>query len=231
MSYTHHSAGMTGEPCARLDARAGIRPVLEGVNVQADVRGLLFELDIEQHYVNPNPNAVEIAYTFPMPWGAELLEAEAWIGERHLVGKVQEKQKAAKRYDDAIAQGDTALLLEDTGNGLWSMSLGNLGAGERCRLRIRYAQVLSFSSGSLRLTVPTVVAPRYGVPDSRLMPWQSIKTGLDAEYPFSIKVRIHGALAGAVIASPSHSVQTRWQAGVAELELNRKAWLDRDFIL
>ena len=231
MSYTNHSAGMTSEPCARLDARAGIRPVLEGVNVQADVRGLLFELDIEQHYVNPNPNAVEIAYTFPMPWGAELLEAEAWIGERHLVGKVQEKQKAAKRYDDAIAHGDTALLLEDTGNGLWSMSLGNLGAGERCRLRIRYAQVLSFSSGSLRLTVPTVVAPRYGVPDSRLMPWQSIKTGLDAEYPFSIKVRIHGALAGAVIASPSHSVQTRWQAGVAELELNRKAWLDRDFIL
>ena len=160
MRNTIHSPGIAAGQEASLQARDGRTLVLEGVQVQGDVRGLLFELTIEQRYGNPNQSPIEIAYTFPVPWGAELLEAEAWICERHLSGRVKEKQAAEAYYDDAIAQGNTALLLEDTGNGLWSMSLGNLGPGEGCRVRIRYVQVLAFTGNCLRLIVPTVVAPR-----------------------------------------------------------------------
>ena len=154
--------GIHGEPAAHMvNLKPGEGPVLELVHVQADVRGLFLETEVEQHYVNPQDNEIEIVYTFPLPWGAELLEAEAWIGERHLVGRVREKKEAASRYEKAIAAGNSALLLEASAEGLWRMSLGNLGANERCRLRIRYAKVLAFSEDNLRVIIPTTVAPRY----------------------------------------------------------------------
>jgi len=118
------------------------------------VRGLLFELTVEQCYRNPGRKNIEAVYTFPLPFEAVLLDLDVQIGARKLAAVVVEKKEAEGRYEAAIDQGDTAIMLERAGDGLCVLNLGNLMAGETATIRYRYAQLLRFEHGSVRLAVP-----------------------------------------------------------------------------
>lgn len=224
----------SGEPSsAVLENRDTGEPLpLREVRMDAVVEGLLLEVECEQRYHNPAREAIEILYTFPVPWGGRLLSVEAWIGERHLRAEVGERVAATARYDEAIGEGHTALLLEDLGHGRWSLSLGNLAAGETCRLRLRYAQCLRFQGDSIRLLIPTVIAPCYGESDAgRGRPYQQPVTDPAASCPARFRVRVRGKLAESAISSPSHVVQSRLRHGEVEITLEQPAWIDRDFVL
>ena len=57
---------------------------------------------------------------------------------------------------------NTAALLEHAGDGLYTLGLGNLLAGETAVIRYRYAELLDRHEDHIRFCVPTVIAPRYG---------------------------------------------------------------------
>ncbi len=217
-------------PCTVVRDRYNRPLELQRVAVKAEVDDALYTVSVEQHFFNPNTETLEILYGFPVPWDSQLLEVEAWLGERRLTAVVREKTVAAMNYENALAQGDTAILLEDRGNGQWHVSLGNLAPRETCRLHIRYARELRFSGDTLRLVVPTVIAPRYAN-QPVTEPWQSPSPDLLAEYPFAITVRITGALTAADIHSPSHAIQVTTSEDGREITLGGPAWLDRDFVL
>ena len=123
-------------------------------------------------------------------------------------------------------------MLERAANGLCTVNLGNLMAGERATICYRYSQLLRFEQGSVRLTVPTVIAPRYGDPgEAGLAPHQAPATDLLAEYPFTLSLLLQGAIAAGAVASPSHTITTTATAEGVEISLARKAHLDRDFVL
>lgn len=124
-------------------------------------------------------------------------------------------------------------MLEKNHDGSYSLNLGNLAANEPCVITLRYAQTLQFEQRGLRLLIPTVIAPRYGDPvqDGGLQPHQAPEHSLMAEYPFDIELRLHGDLAKARIASPSHSIAIRVTDAVATVSLARHGALDRDFVL
>jgi Ca-activated chloride channel family protein len=87
------------------------------------------------------------------------------------------------------------------------------------------------------LLIPTVIAPRYGdaQQDGGLMPHQVPSHSLTADYPFELELRLHGELALARAASPSHPVGIahvqEGASGVLTVSLARRAALDRDFVL
>ena len=137
---------------------------LLGVTAKGNLNGLLFELAVEQRYRNPAATNIEAVYTFPLPSAAVLLDFDVTLGGKTLTGVVVEKRAAEAQYEDAIDKGDTAIMLERAGDGLCTVNLGNLMAGEEATIRYRYAQLLRFEHGSVRLAVPTVIAPRYGDP-------------------------------------------------------------------
>lgn len=222
---------------ARLETRAGEALTLQGVRFAGTLRGTLFEADLEQRFANPFERHVELVYSFPLPWAAVLLGVEVRIGERRLSGAVIEKKQAEQGYEDALAEGNTAILLEQNVDGSYTLNLGNLAPGETCVARLRYAQVLQFEQHGLRLVVPTVIAPRYGDPvaDAGLKPHQVVEHDLMAVHPFELTLRIEGELARARIGSPSHPLSMRLE-GEGEtaamlVSLGRGGALDRDFIL
>lgn len=205
---------------------------LEGVDARGRVRGLMFELTVEQRYRNTQSTNIEAVYTFPLPTEAVLLDLDITLGERKLAAVAVEKRAAERDYEAAIEKGDSALMLERAANGLCTLNLGNLLAGESATIRYRYAQLLRFEHGSVRLAIPTVIAPRYG--DAR-------KAGLDAHqaptsdlavaYPFALSLDLEGDIARGAIASPSHAIATTSMATGVNVSLARGAWLDRDFVL
>ena len=222
---------MRDEP-AMLKSTTGETMALEGVEARGRVRGLLFELDVEQRYRNPHATNVEAIYTFPLPMDAVLLDLEIALGDRRLVAAVVEKKAAERDYEQAIDKGDTAIMLERAGDGLCTLNLGNLMAGEAATIRYRYAQLLRFEQGSVRLTIPTVVAPRYGDPKAAgLAPHQVPTSDLAIAYPFALSIDLEGEIAAGKLSSPSHALSIAATATGMHVGLARGAFLDRDFVL
>jgi Ca-activated chloride channel family protein len=219
-------------PSAVLRDRAGNRIALQGVAVCGSLTETLVSIQVEQRYHNAQPHNIEAVYTFPLPMGAVLLALEVEIAGQKLVGQVIEKKAAEQRYEEAITDGNSAVMVQALGNGLYSMNVGNLMAGESAVIRYRYALTLSWQGDQLRLTIPTTIAPRYGdTAASGLEPWQIPTSSVMVEYPFTLTVSIDDKLADADIASPTHSVSmTRTEQGLT-VTLDRQATLDRDFVL
>jgi Ca-activated chloride channel family protein len=219
------------QQAASVFSSTGEALVLESVNVSATVNGILLDVVLEQHFINPKQHALEITYTFPLPWQATLLDVEAVINQQKMVGSVYEKKQAEKKYEQALSEGNSAMLLESLDNGLWSLNLGNLAPNESCKIKVHYVQLLRVEHGHLRITIPTVIAPRYGQHDANIAIWQQPQTDILAAYPCQINCVVQGELANTLISSPSHEIQTRFSPQGVAISLRSKAWLDRDFVL
>ena len=208
-------------------------PVFEGASATGDLRGTYLAMCVEQRFRNTTQDSVEMVYSFPLPWRAVLLGVDVTLGTRQLVGAVSEKAEAAQKYEDTLADGDAAIMLERNHDETYTLNLGNLAANETCVVNVRYAQLLSFEQDGLRLLLPTTIAPRYGDPvhDGGLQPHQAPSHDLLAEYGFGLTLNLHGELARARIASPSHPISVLSRDDHCVVSLARQASLDRDFVL
>ena len=215
-----------------LKDRQGREVALKEVKVNARLHELTAEVDVEQSYINPQNTNIETVYTFPLPIGAVLLGFEVEIGGKKLLGHVIERKKAERDYEEAITDGNSAVMLEETGPGLYTVSIGNLMAKESAVIRYRYALMLSWQGSQLRFLLPTTIAPRYGDAEAAGIQHHKIpKSSLDVEYPFNLSVLVEGSLASAAIASPTHAIAfERIPNGIAA-KLSGRALMDRDFVL
>ena len=215
-----------------LDARSRGALPLQGVRATGRLDGLLFELCVEQRYANEGDRVIEAVFTFPVPVRAVLLGLELELGGRKLEAVAVARAAATEKYERAIDAGDAAVLLELVGNGLYTVSVGNLKPGEAAVIRYRHAELLDANRGLLRLQVPTVIAPRYGNPGAAGLEGPAIpQASLAAQYPFDLEILLAGVFDDTVLDSPTHSIRThRGDAGTT-VRLAKSAALDRDFVL
>src|SRR5438874_10239058 len=97
---------------ALLTADSNDRIALRGVRWRARVAGMSLKATLEQTFVNLEPRAIEAVYTFPLPEGAAVCGFEVVFFDRVFTGVVDESDRAIERYDDAVAGGHGAYLLE-----------------------------------------------------------------------------------------------------------------------
>ena len=209
--------------------------VLKDVTIHGDLRGTTFEAHVRQQFINTSATHAEVIYNFPLPWGAVLLGVEVQLGDKKLHGSVIGKTKAEEEYETSISNGDAAIMLERSEDGNYVLQLGNLAPGEQCVIDMHYGQSLQLNQGSLRLSIPTVIAPRYGDPiqDGGLAPHQVPQTDFLAEYGFNLTLNLHGKLANGRVASPSHPISMANDRAndLVTVGLANQSYLDRDFIL
>lgn len=204
-------------------------PLVEVVGT-ARADGLLLQTTLRQRYVNRSGRNVEAAYTFPLPHLAVLLALEFTLGERRLAGKVFGRKTAERAYENAIDDGDSAVLLERTGDGLYTVSVGNLMAGEEATVEIRYGELLSFAQGQVRIAIPTTVAPRHGSAAAAGVAAHAVPdVDLGVSYPARFSVEIAGALSEGAVSCPSHPAQLQRTAESVVVSLD--GHLDRDFVV
>ncbi len=216
---------------ATLESAQG-QVVLEEVGIDAAVADLMTVVDVCQRYRNPGTGHIEAVYTFPLPVDAVLLEFTVEIGDRTMAGTVIAKPEAERQYEDAITDGNAAVLLEQPQPGLYTASVGNLAPGETATVRFRYGLLLRWNGDLVRLAMPTTIAPRYGDPSAAgLDPHQEPVFGFDAERCFRLRVSVQGALQGARWASPSHDIAVTPNDERTVIEITRPAAMDRDVVL
>lgn len=206
--------------------------VLEEVGIDAAIDDLMAAVSVCQRYRNPGTTHVEAVYTFPLPLDAVLLQFELELGDRRMAGTVIAKPDAEERYENAIAEGDAAVRLEQSQPGLYTANVGNLAPGETATVRFRYGLLLRWNGDTVRLMLPTTIAPRYGDPTAGgLAPHQAPEFAFDAERSFRLQAAVRGALQGARWASPSHDIAVTPDTWQTVIEIARPAAMDRDVVL
>jgi len=216
-----------------LVASSGASMSLRRVCARGRARGRLLSMSVRQHYRNDTPDTLETVYTFPIPWRAVLTGLSVEIAGRRLDGAVLPRADAQARYEEAVGDGDSPILVEQVCDGLCTANLGNLKPGETATIELSWAQLLQVEHGRVRLSVPTTIAPRFGdaVRDGGLGVHDAVDASLSAAYPFELALRIDGALGAGRIASPTHAIEVARDADGAQLRLAPGAWLDRDLVL
>ena len=211
----------------------GNQVALKGVHAEGHLEGLMLVMTLRQQYRNDTERNLETVYTFPLAFGATLLGLKVEIGGRRLHGAVIGAPEARERYEAALEDGDSPVMVEKASEGLFTANLGNLMPGESVVIELEYAQLLRFEQGRIRLTVPTVIAQRYGNPQAkgRLKPHETAAVDPLADYAFSLRLRLLGAIARARVSCPSHRISTALTNDGVDVLLERGGLLDRDFIL
>ena len=134
---------------------------LTGVAIDVKARGTASTVVVSQCYVNREDVTVEAFYSFPLEESAAVCGFEVEIGRRRIVGAIEEAAKAFEAYDEAMARGDGAYLLDQDRPNLFTASVGNLLPHEEAVVRISYVAPLERQGDDVRLKIPTTVAPRY----------------------------------------------------------------------
>lgn len=224
--------GDRGRAGNEREEATGGGPVLRGVRVRGRLHDLLAEVEVEQTYRNDESVAIEAVYSFPVPSDAVLLGLDVRIGERRLRGRVMARNAAEERYEDAVVEGDSAILLQQAEPGLYTINVGNLQPGETAVLAYRFARLQRWQGDFLRFHLPTVVAPRYGDAGAFLEPHQVPGTDLAASHAWQFEFTLTGLLANARVACPTHEVDLQRREGETTVRsLPGRAWLDRDLVL
>ena len=126
-----------------LLTKTGSDPVpLTGVRVTGDILGRGARVKVAQRFRNDEAQAIEAVYRFPLPETAAVCGFSATAGGRRITGSVEEREKAFETYDDALARGDGAFLLDQERPNIFTLSVGSLPAGAEAVVEIEYVALL-----------------------------------------------------------------------------------------
>ncbi|MCX5675969.1 MAG: VIT domain-containing protein [Planctomycetota bacterium] len=145
---------------------------LKHTDVQADVSGFIARVRVTQVFFNPLDEKIEAVYVFPLPHKSAVDDMTMVIGQRRIVGLIKRRAEARQIYEEALAQGATAALLEQERPNIFTQSVGNIAPRQEVRIEISYVDVLEYDMGTYEFHFPMVVGPRYipGAPTSAIPP-------------------------------------------------------------
>ena len=81
---------------------------LKETSVDVNIAGVMADVTVTQVYKNEGKNTLEAIYVFPGSTQAAVYAMTMPIGERKLIAKIEEKNKARQQYETAKKQGKTA---------------------------------------------------------------------------------------------------------------------------
>ncbi|TVY80474.1 von Willebrand factor A domain-containing protein 5A [Lachnellula suecica] len=141
-------------------------PLLDS-EAHTTIRSTTSRTVLKQTFTNPSTQHAikECIYTFPLYDGVSVVSFTCRVGQKVLRGLVKEKVKAKEIFDEAVAKGETAGLLEQApeSSDVFSTKLGNIPAGESVIVEITYiGELKHHETDGIRFTIPTSIAPRYG---------------------------------------------------------------------
>jgi Ca-activated chloride channel family protein len=209
---------------------------LQGIRLEACLTGLGSEVTVTQRYTNLEAVDVEAVYVFPLEEGAAVCGFTARVGDRLICGRVEEREKAFEVYDDAMAAGHGAFLLDQERPNIFTVSVGNLRPQQTIEIAITYVTLLTFEGAAVRLLIPTTVSPRYvpaGPPEVGQPDGEHVNPPAQETVPYGLTLSVEIRDTNMTqIESPSHAIRTTPHAhGTTVTLASAQVALDRDFVL
>ena len=136
----------------------------QSINVRVDNAVAIIE--IQQVFINELEEPVEATYQFPTDPDQHTVVSKVLfqLGDKEVEGKVIGKEKAQERYDDAIAGGNAALMVQESAKDkdLLEMQIGGIQPAQEVRVTVQLLKQLEVEAGAYCLRVPTAYFIKYG---------------------------------------------------------------------
>lgn len=204
---------------------------LQQVTAEAWITGRCARVTLTQRFQHHEATAIEAIYAFPLPPDAAVCGFEAHIDQRRVKAHIETREQAFDTYDDALADGDGAFLLEQHRADVFTVSLGNLTPGQTVLISIQWVILLPDLGGVVRFTLPTTIAPRQPAQDAQPSPPQPAISD-NPGYGLSVTVHARQTPPLRVIEAPSHPVRLTVSPDEMTVSLSSpRVSLDRDFVL
>lgn len=117
-------------------------------------------------FINELEEPVEATYQFPTDPDQHTVVSNVLfqLGDKEVEGKVIGKEKAQERYDDAIAGGNAALMVQESAKDkdLLEMQIGGIQPAQEVRVTVQLLKQLEVEAGAYCLRVPTAYFIKYG---------------------------------------------------------------------
>ena len=133
--------------------------------LDVDVRGPVATVSVAQTFRNDDGAPTEATYIFPLPPDAAVTAMTIETGARTIHAAIERRAAAQARYEDAIAKGLDAGMLEQERPDVFTQSVAAIAPHATVTVHLRYDTAARYTDGTWQLVVPLVVAPRY-VPGS-----------------------------------------------------------------
>lgn len=212
---------------------------LRHTDVNVDVSGFIARVKVTQTFYNPADERIEAVYVFPLPHEAAVDDMTMVIGDRKIVGLIKRRAEARQLYEEALAAGQTAALLEQERPNIFTQSVGNIDPGQEVNIEIHYVDVLNYDKGTYEFHFPMVVGPRF-IPGAPTNPPQATPPELEGKVspPVPDTTRVPDASRSSPpVLKPGYrnghdiSLSLKLDAGVPVRDLkvvNHKAAIDRE---
>jgi Ca-activated chloride channel homolog len=230
---------------------------LQHTDVQADISGFITRVRVTQTFFNPFEEPIEAVYVFPLPHNSAVDEMTMFIGKRRIVGKIDRREEARRIYEQALAQGQTAALLEQERPNIFTQSVGNIEPGQTVKIEIAYVDVLEYDMGVYEFHFPMVVGPRYNAtapfpgtdggpkPDPTTLIGEGpttkphgvnpsvLKPGYRTGHDISLSVRLEAGVPIRDITTPTHqtSIDKTGNTGAEIVLSSADSIPNKDFVL
>ena len=241
-----------GTLLVRASDHGQLRPMPTlATDVNINVTGMIARSTVTQHFGNPTDQWLQGIYVFPLSESAAVDTLLMKIGERVIIGEIEERVKAKKIYEEAKKAGKKASLLEQERPNIFTTSVANIGPGEVVSITIEYQEDLRYSQGEFSLRFPMVVGPRYipgtqtitgfsgtgwsedtnQVPDASRITPPVADPSKGPINPVSIRVHVDAGFP-IHINSPSHDIQVTQDSSGTLIALDEQTVpADSDFVL
>ncbi len=208
---------------------------LERTSVTADVAGMGARVSVRQTFVNPSSTPIEAVYTFPLPHDAAVDQMKIKIGDRTIDGTIMRRAQAKAVYDRAKANGQTAALLDQETDNVFTQSVANIMPGRRITVEISYVQLIKFDEGEFEFTYPMVVGPRFlgtGTKNPEKLNPPILPPGVRSGANIDLTLNLHGGSPIQDFRSVLHQVRSsRVDADTVQVSLAKRDEIpNRDFI-
>ena len=219
----------------RLVTADGRTLALRGATLRADARGGIARVVLEQRFANSFAEPLAVTYLMPLPADGAVSGYAFTIGARRIVGEVDRRAAARERFEEALATGRTAALVEQERSSLFTQEIGNIPAGAEVVAELVIDQKLVWlDEGAWEWRFPTVAMPRYmgakgRVPDAARVSVDVADAALPARAQLSLTIRDRVA-EGRRAESPSHALSVN-EAGEIALAEDAGTRLDRDIVV
>ncbi len=134
---------------------------LRHTDVDVHLSGFIARVNVRQTFENPYNEPIEAVYVFPLPHKAAVDRLTMQVGARRIVGVIKRREDARGVYEQAVAEGKTAGLLEQERPNIFTQSVGNIPPRGTVVMEFSYVDVLPYDLGTYEFHFPLVVGPRY----------------------------------------------------------------------
>lgn len=209
----------TGELVA-TDRKTGARVpfTLTHTRVEAHIAGNLSRVAVTQVFANPLDTPLEAVYSLALPDEAAVDQMDIKLGNRVIVGKIKKRNEAKAIYDAAKAAGQTAALLDQERDNLFTQKVANIKPGETVEVTVAYSDALRFEGQDYAFFFPMAVGPRYIpgkpngrdgtnlVPDAQAVVPPALRPGERSGRDVDVTLTIEAGVPVGSVTSPSHDV-------------------------